>query len=127
LRRSFYMLGRLLPVIARATGLGAVAAAFHWAGLAAAGLPYDPSQFFGASAVAIAWAVLLVALVNLLVLDARDSYTALLIASVPMMGSMLPGMLYAYRPDVFEGMPTVRDVVVFPMNLVWFRRLAAPW
>ncbi len=127
LSRRAYMLAKLLPLMARATGIGLIAAAFHWAGLAAAGLPYDPRAFFGASIATIAWAVLLVALVNVLVLGARDSYTALLVAFVPIIVSMLPGMIYIYRPDAFEGMPLLRDLAVFPLNLVWHKGLAARW
>lgn len=127
LSRRAYMLAKLLPVMAKATGIGVIAAAFHWAGLVAARLPYDPLAFFGAVSITIGWAVLLIGLVNLIVLDARDSYTAVLIAFVPMFVSMFPGMISMYRPDIFDGRPTLKDTIVFPMNLIWHKGLSGHW
>jgi hypothetical protein len=73
------------------------------------------------------WTVCLIGLVNLLILQARDTYSALLIAFIPAIASMFPGMIYIYRPDVFAGVPAVRDVVVFPMNLMWYPEVAIHW
>ena len=36
------------------------------------------------------------------------------------MVTIFPGMIFMYRPDVFEAYPAFRDLLVFPMNLVWY-------
>jgi hypothetical protein len=46
---------------------------------------------------------------------------------VPLYAALLPGMVYLYRPDVFAEAPAIRDVIVFPMNLVWYPEVAARW
>jgi hypothetical protein len=51
----------------------------------------------------------------------------LLIAFVPLYVALLPSMVYLYRPDVFADAPALRDVLVFPMNLVWYPEFAARW
>jgi hypothetical protein len=127
LSRRAYLLAKLVPILLTTAGIGAVAAAVNVAGMAAAGLAYEPRAVAGNSAVVVAWAVLLVALVNLLILGTRDSYTALLIAFVPLYVALLPSMVYLYRPDVFADAPALRDVLVFPMNLVWYPEFAARW
>jgi hypothetical protein len=127
LSRQAYLLAKLVPILLTTAAIGAVAAAVNVAGLAAAGLVYDLPAAAGTSAVVVAWAVVLVALVNLLILGARSSYTALLIAFVPLYAALLPGMVYLYRPDVFAEAPAIRDVIVFPMNLVWYPEVAARW
>ncbi len=95
--------------------------------MAAAGLAYDPRAVAGASAVVASWSVLLVALVNLPTLGARDSGAALLIAFVPLYVALLPSVVYLYRPDAFAGAPALRHVLVFPMNLVWCPEFAVRW
>jgi energy-coupling factor transporter ATP-binding protein EcfA2 len=72
-----------------------------------------------------AYAVALVCLVNLAVLHARETYTALLSAFVPMAAALLPGMFYMYRPDLF--VPLIRTLVVFPLNLVWYPDFSRQW
>ena len=67
------------------------------------------------------------AIVNFAILSARDTYVALLIAFIPITISILPSMIYMYRPDVFAEAPLVRAVVVFPMNLVWYPDFATRW
>jgi hypothetical protein len=127
LTRRSYMAAKLLPILLVTTAIGVITAAVHWLALPAAGLPYDPSAYAGAAAVIIGWTVCLIALVNLLILQARDTSSALLIAFIPAIASMFPGMIYMYRPDVFAGVPAVRDVVVFPMNLMWYPEVAIHW
>jgi hypothetical protein len=127
LTRRAYMAAKLAPVMLIASVIGVVAAAVHWLALPAASLAYDLSAYAGAAAVIIGWTICLIALVNLLVLRVRDTYSALLVAFVPAIVSMFPGMIYMYRPDVFADIPAVRDVIVFPTNLVWYPDLAARW
>jgi hypothetical protein len=125
LSRRAYLLAKLVPILLTIAGLGVVASAVNVAGMSAAGLAYDSLAVAGNSAVVVAWAVLLVALVNLLILGVRDSYTALLVAFVPIYVALLPSMVYLYRPDVFAAAPALRDVLVFPVNLVWYPEFAA--
>ncbi len=120
LTRRQYLLARLAPVVAVMIGLGAVAAAVSWLALAIAGLSYDPLAYAGAAAAVIATVVALVCLVNLAALYARETYTAVVIAFVPLAAALLPGMFYMYRPDLFNDAPLMRDFVVFPLNLVWY-------
>jgi hypothetical protein len=127
LTRRTYMTAKLLPILLVTTAIGVITATVHWLALPAAGLDYDPSAYAGAAAVIIAWTVCLIGLVNLLMLRARDTHSALLIAFIPAIASMFPGMIYIYRPDVFAGVPAVRDVVVFPMNLLWYPEVALQW
>lgn len=127
LRLRTYLLAKLIPVLLTTAGIGVFGSMVNIAALAAAGLAYDFPAGAASSAVVIAWVILLVALVNLLILGARDSYTALLIAFVPQFLALFPGMLYLYRPDLFAEAPAVRDILVFPMNLVWYPEFAARW
>jgi hypothetical protein len=127
LTRRAYMAAKLAPIMLAATAIGAVAAAVHWLALSVAGLSYDPSAYFGAAVAIIGWAACLIALVNLLILQARETYSALLIAFIPMLVSMFPGMIYMYRPDVFAEAPGLRDIIVFPTNLVWYPEAAIHW
>jgi hypothetical protein len=64
---------------------------------------------------------------QLRILSARETYVALLIAFVLITISILPSMIYMYRPDVFTDAPLLRAVFVFPMNLVWYPDFAAYW
>jgi hypothetical protein len=127
LTRRAYMMAKLAPIMLLATTIGVITAAVHWLALPAAGLAYDPSAYAGAAAVIVGWTVCLIALVNLLILHVRDTYSALLVAFVPAIVSMFPGMIYMYRPDLFADAPAVRDVIVFPTNLVWYPDLAVSW
>jgi hypothetical protein len=127
LTRRAYMAAKLLPILLVTIAIGAITSAVHWLALPAAGLAYDSAAYAGAAAVIIGWTVCLIGLVNLLILRARDTYSALLIAFIPAIASMFPGLIYMYRPDVFAGMPAVRDVVVFPMNLIWYPEVTVHW
>jgi hypothetical protein len=127
LTRRAYMVAKLLPVLLLSLVIGVVAAAVHWLTLPAAGLAYDPAAYAGAAAVIVGWTVCLVALVNVLILHTRDTFSALLIAFIPAIVSMFPGIIYMYRPDIFAHVPALRDAVVFPMNLVWYPEVAIHW
>jgi ABC-type transport system involved in multi-copper enzyme maturation permease subunit len=127
LTRREYLFAKVIPPAVTMIGLGIVSAAACWFALAAAGLSYDPLAYAAAAAAIPAAVVLLVSIVNLAVLGAREIYSALLIAFVPIAVSILPSMIYMYRPDVFAGVPTLRDLIIFPMNLVWFPDFSRHW
>lgn len=127
LTRRAYMAAKLLPILLVMIVIAVVTAAVHWLALPVAGLAYEPSGYAAAAAVIVGWTVCMVALVNVLILRARDTFSALLIAFIPAIVSMFPGMIYMYRPDVFADVPALRDTVVFPMNLVWYPEVAIHW
>ena len=127
LTRRQYMLARLIPIMLVLTALGAISALLHWFALVAAGLDYPWLPYLGASAAVIAWTVCLVGIVNLAILSARETYTAALIAFIPIAVAILPGSIYMYRPDLFDGAPQFRAVFVFPMTLLWHPDFSARW
>lgn len=127
LSRRDYLLARLIPIISSTLVIGSSAAAVHGLAAAAFGLIVEPNAFVATSGVILALSVCLILLVNLLILFTSDSYTALLVAFVPLMVTIFPGMIFMYRPDVFEASPAFRDLLVFPMNLVWYPDFTAHW
>jgi hypothetical protein len=127
LTRRAYMLARLIPILLTVVGIYTLSIISHWVALRMAGLPYAPGAFIGAAAAVLAWTLLLVTIVNFAILSARETYVALLIAFIPITLSIVPSMIYMYRPDVFAEAPLVRAVVVFPMNLVWYPDFATRW
>ena len=127
LTRRAYLLARLVPILLTVVSIYALCAIACWLALWMAGLTYAPSAFTGAAAAVLAWTLLLVSIVNFLILSVRETYLALLIAFIPITVSILPGMIYMYRPDVFAEAPLVRSIVVFPMNLVWYPEFATRW
>lgn len=122
--RRTYVMARLAPIVAATILLGTMAAVACWAAMSAAGLSYPFGPFLGATAATLAWTVLLIAVVNLLILGVRDSFSAAAVAFVPMFLAILPSMVFMYRPDLLESAPGLKDVAVFPMNLVWFPDVA---
>jgi hypothetical protein len=127
LRRRGYMLARVAPVMLIVGGLGIVSAMVHWLTLVAAGLDYSLRVYLGAATAVIAWTLALIAVVNIAILFVRDTNAALLVAFIPMAASILPGLIYMYRPDVFEDAPLLRAVAVFPNTLIWHPDFSARW
>lgn len=127
LTRAQYLSAKLVPILLVVVALFLIGALAHWLALQAAGLAYPLRALAGANFALLGWTILLVCIVNLIVLSVRDTYTALLAAFVPMLVTILPGTIYMYRPDIFETSPGVRDVVVFPLNLVWYPDFSASW
>jgi ABC-type Na+ efflux pump permease subunit len=127
LTRAEYLWAKLVPIVLVVVALFLIGALAHCLALQAAGLAYPLRALGGANFALLAWTILLVCLINLIVLSVRDTYTALLVAFVPMLVTILPGTIYMYRPDIFESVPRVRDLVVFPLNLVWFQAFSANW
>jgi ABC-type transport system involved in multi-copper enzyme maturation permease subunit len=64
-------------------------------------------------------ALSLLALLNLVFLFARETYYAVLLAFVVFTLAVLPGSVFMYRPDVFQDHATLRNLIVFPGNLLW--------
>lgn len=127
LTRAEYLWAKLVPILLVVVALFVIGALAHWVALQVSGLTYPLRALAGANFALLGWTMLLVCLVNLVVLWARDTYTALLIAFVPMLVTILPGTIYMYRPDIFETSTNIRDVVVFPLNLVWYAEFSADW
>jgi hypothetical protein len=127
LMRRSYIAARLLPILLTTIVMGIISSVVHWLALSATGLAYGPVAYAGAVSAVIGWTVCLVALLNMLVLSTRDTFSAVLIAFIPAMVSMLPGVIYMYRPDVLACVSTLRDFVVFPMNLIWYPGVAITW
>lgn len=124
LSRRDYLFAKLIPIICSTIVTGSAAATVHGLSAAALGLTVEPSSFAATAGVIVALSVCLIALVNLLILYTNDSYAALLVAFVPLMVTIFPGMIFMYRPDVFESAPALRDLLVFPMNLIWYAGFA---
>jgi hypothetical protein len=127
LSRRDYLFARLIPIVSSTLVIGSSAAIVHGLAAAALGLIVEPKSFASTAGVIVALSVCLILLVNLLILFTSDSYTALLVAFVPLMVTILPAMIFMYRPDVFEATPALRDLLVFPMNLIWYPDFTAHW
>jgi hypothetical protein len=72
-----------------------------------------------AGVVTTAFALMLLALLNYVFLFSTEIYYAALLAFVLSALVILPGAIFMYRPDVFQGHATLRDLIVFPGNLLW--------
>jgi ABC-2 type transport system permease protein len=125
--RRDYVSAMFLPALGRVAVLGAIASVVHRAAMEVVGLAYNLNAYIGAVAVATGWALLMAALIHLLVIHARDCGSAILTAAVPILISMFPSMTYIYRPDIFGEPSLFRDLLLFPVNLVWHQEFAARW
>jgi hypothetical protein len=125
LKRREYMLARLLPIMCVLLFIGVTASIIQWASMSVSPFSYPPDAYAGAAAVTIAWAVLLVVTANLLIMRSRDTFIGLMLAFIPFMISIFPGMFYIYRPDIYA--EAARNVLVFPVNLIWFADVAVTW
>ena len=125
LKRREYMLARLLPIMCVLLFIGVMASIVQWASMSVSPFSYPPDAYAGAAAVTIAWAVFLVVTANLLIMRSRDTFIALMLAFIPSVISIFPGMFYIYRPDIYS--TAARNFLVFPVNLIWFADVAATW
>ena len=48
-----------------------------------------------------------------------------MLAFIPFMMAIFPGMFYIYRPDIYSA--AARNFLVFPVNLIWFADVAVTW
>ena len=125
LKRREYMLGRLLPIVCVLLFIGGMASIAQWVFISLSPFSYPADAYAGAAAVTIAWTVFLVVTANLLIMRSRDTFMALMLAFIPSMISIFPGMFYIYRPDIYSA--AARNVLVFPVNLIWFADVAVSW
>ena len=125
LKRREYMLARLLPIMCVLLFIGVIASIVQWTSMSVSPFSYPPDAYAGAAGVTIAWAVVLVVTANLLIMRSRDTFIALMLAFIPSMISIFPGMFYIYRPDIYS--VAARNFLVFPVNLIWFADVAATW
>jgi ABC-type transport system involved in multi-copper enzyme maturation permease subunit len=122
LSRAQYLFANVLPAFGVLAGIGGILSLFlplkiaiingtadlHLAGVVCAGM------------VTTALALSLLALLNLVFLFAKETYYAVLLAFVVFTLAVLPGSLFMYRPDVFQDHPLLRNLIIFPGNLLWF-------
>jgi hypothetical protein len=121
-RRTDFMFAKLAPSFIVLMVMGAAAATVHAAAMIACNLVLEPKAYAGTIAIILAFTILLLAISNLLMLAVRDSFAALVVAFVPFMAAMLPGIVYMYRPDFYPaGLP---DYMAFPANLLWHPEVA---
>ena len=125
LKRREYMLARLLPIMCVLLFIGVIASIVQWVSMSVSPFSYPPDAYAGAAAVTIAWAVFLVVTANLLIMRSRDTFIALMLAFIPSIISIFPGMFYIYRPDIYSA--AARNFLVFPVNLIWFADVAVTW
>jgi ABC-type transport system involved in multi-copper enzyme maturation permease subunit len=125
LQRRDYLLARLLPILCVLLFIGVMASIVQWVSMSLSPFSYPAGAYAGAAAVTIAWAVFLVVTANLLILRSRDTFIALMLAFIPSMISIFPGMFYIYRPDIYSA--AARNFLVFPVNLIWFADVAVAW
>jgi ABC-type transport system involved in multi-copper enzyme maturation permease subunit len=121
LGRTEYLFAKVLPAFGVVAGLGIImslflplkialingAADLHLVGMVCAGV------------VTTTLVLALLALLNLVFLFARETYYAVLLAFAVFALVVLPIGLFMYRPDVFQDQPVLRNLVVFPVNLLW--------
>jgi hypothetical protein len=121
LGRTEYLLARVLPPFGVVAGLGGMLSLF---------LPLKIALINGtadlhlvsvvcACIVTITLVLTLLALLNLVFLFARETYYAVLLAFAVYALVVLPLALFMYRPDVYQGRSVLRNLMVFPGNLLW--------
>jgi ABC-type transport system involved in multi-copper enzyme maturation permease subunit len=121
LGRTEYLRAKVLPAFGVVAGLGVVLLLF---------MPLKIALINGtanlhlvsvvcAGIVTITLVLTLLALLNLVFLFARETYYAVLLAFAVYALVILPIALFMYRPDVYQGRSVLRNLVVFPGNLLW--------
>jgi hypothetical protein len=124
-RRGSYMLARIIPSFAVLLVAGVISAIVHAMAMIALGLTFDTAAYAGTIAAILGFVLLMLAVANILLLFARDSFAALVIGFAVFMGSFLPSIVYLYRPDAYGGASGLADILVFPTNLMWHPSFAA--
>jgi ABC-2 family transporter protein len=125
--RREYLLARIVPLLVVLLAIGVVAAGAQRVAMIAVGLPLDLAAYAGAVAILLALTLCLVALANLLLVGVRDSFTALVVAFVPFMVVMMPGVAFIYRPDVYDAVPILPHLLLLPANLLWHDDAVTRW
>jgi hypothetical protein len=121
LGRTQFLFARTAPAFGMIGGMGIVLSLF---------LPLKIALINGAADlqlpavlcagfVTTAFALILLALLNVVFLFSSETYYATLLAFILFALVVLPGSLFMYRPDVFQENAALRDLIVFPCNLLW--------
>jgi ABC-type transport system involved in multi-copper enzyme maturation permease subunit len=124
LGRTRYLFARALPAFGVIAGMGIVMTLFLPLKIALINGAADlrPSDVFCAGIVITAVTLTLLALLNLMFLFSPETYYSVALAFVVFMFTVLPGSIFMYRPDVFQGQATL-DLILFPANLLWHGEL----
>ncbi|SDH57076.1 hypothetical protein SAMN05421505_11852 [Sinosporangium album] len=117
--RTRYFVSKLAPTMLILTLVNVVGMLAAAGGVLAFAGPADfrPGAFIATSLMVFALAVVMLAIANLAFLFVRDTYNAILVAAAVFIAAVLPGGMYMYRPDLFS--PALKDLLVFPANLLW--------
>lgn len=117
--RTRYFVSKLIPTVLALTLVNLVGMAASAGGVLAFLGPADfkPGAFIATSLMVFALAVVMLAIANLAFLFVRDTYNAILLAAAIFIVTVLPGGMYIYRPDLYT--PAIKDILVFPANLLW--------
>jgi hypothetical protein len=121
LGRTQYLFARALPAFGMIAAMGIILSFFLPLKIALINGSAD-LHLFGvlcAGFVTTAYALMLLALLNLVFLFSSETYYATLLAFILFALVALPGSIFMYRPDVFQGHAALRDLIVFPCNLLW--------
>lgn len=126
LSRTQYLFARALPVFGVIAGMGIVLSLFLPLKIAlingAADLRLPAVRCAGV--VITALALTLLALLKFMFLFTPETYYAALLAFVVFTLAVLPAAIFMYRPDVFQDQALLRDLMVFPGNLLWLSELS---
>lgn len=119
--RSRYLFRKVLPIFAVTAGIGIAITLFFPLKIALVNgtADLDVAGTLCAGLVSLALAIGCLAIMNLVFLYTRETYHATLLSFVLFSAAVLPGALYIYRPDLFAGRAALRDVLVYPANVVW--------
>lgn len=121
LSRTQYLFARALPVFTVIFVMGIVLSLFLPLKIALINGAADLhlARVVCAGLVTTALVLALLALLNLIFLFAGETYYAVLLAFLLFALVVLPSGVYVYRPDIFQFHTALRDLFVFPGNLLW--------
>lgn len=116
-----FVLARTVPVLAAIWLVGAALGGATALAILPVSSPASATSAggFGASVVVASITVLVLAALTPLLVRSRDGFEALVIGFVAWIVPLLPSTAFLYRPDLFEGRPTLASALVAPANLVW--------
>ncbi len=122
LGRTHYLFARVLPAFGVIAGMGIILSLFIPLKIALINGAGDlrVTGVICAGLVTTGVALAFHALLNLVFLFARETYYAALLAFLVFAGAVLPAGIFIYRPDVFQDQAVLRNIFVFPGNLLWF-------
>jgi hypothetical protein len=122
LGRTQYLFANLLPAFGVIAVIGIILSFFLPLKIALINGTADlhPAGVVCGGIVTTAFVLSLLALLNLVFLFAKETYYAVLLAFIVFTLVILPGSIFIYRPDVFQDHTALRDLIIFPGNLLWF-------